>query len=301
MARPQKFRHQREELADAKVAEKLGRFVIEIEDLRAQRSKIDEMLAAAYDAVDEGGFEKKFVRKVVSLRAKEEGIRQDEEDGLESYEFAIEKGVSLARTRRKPANDQFDPITGEFVEDIRTAPVSANETPKQVYGDSVEAATAPPSQSVDIPAGGDTHQEADGSNGQCPAEIHSPETAEESPRKAAEAVSERTAIQVDASASAEAGVSGQPEMIPATSAESAGEAVSADLPTNSQSDDGAISEVNGKAGLENAAGVEPSSSVQAKRPQSPLRPHCLHPGETCGGSGRDHCHPCLKARQEEAA
>lgn len=38
-----------------------------------------------------------------------------------------------------------------------------------------------------------------------------------------------------------------------------------------------------------------------ERPKSALRPHCLHPGETCGGSGRDHCHPCLKARQEEVA
>lgn len=117
MARPQKFRHQREDLSDPKIAEKLGRFVIEIEDLRAQKSKIDELLAAAFDAVDDSGFEKKYVRKVIALRAKEDGVRRDEEDGLESYEFAIEKGVSLARTRRKPANDQFDPITGEFIDD----------------------------------------------------------------------------------------------------------------------------------------------------------------------------------------
>lgn len=103
MARPQKFRHQREDLSDPKVAEKLGRFVIEIEDLREQRSKIDELLAAAFDAVDDGGFEKKYVRKVVALRAKEDGVRRDEEDGLESYEFAIEKGVS---SRARVGNPQ---------------------------------------------------------------------------------------------------------------------------------------------------------------------------------------------------
>lgn len=65
---------------------------------------------------------------------------------------------------------------------------------------------------------------------------HSPETATQSLANGpCEAVSERTAIQVDASASAEAGVSGQPEMIPATSAKSAGEAAgnASDLPTNS--------------------------------------------------------------------
>lgn len=32
-----------------------------------------------------------------------------------------------------------------------------------------------------------------------------------------------------------------------------------------------------------------------KRAHKPLRPHCLRP-ELCGGSGRDHCHSCLRAR-----
>lgn len=196
MARPQKFRHQREELSDPKVFEKLGRFVIEIEELRSQKSKIDELLAAAFDAVDDGGFEKKFVRKVVALRAKEDGIRRDEEDGLECYEFAIEKGVSLARSRRKPANDQFDPITGEFIDD--------GEERRSDAGLSIVT----------------KHTDIQGS----------PETAKESPRKAAEAVSERTATQVDASASSAAGVSGQPEIIPASSAESAGEGADSALP-----------------------------------------------------------------------
>jgi len=334
MARPQKFRHQREDLTDPKVAEKLGRFVIEIEDLREQRSKIDELLAAAFDAVDDNGFEKKFVRKVIALRAKEDGVRRDEEDGLESYEFAIEKGVSLARTRRKPANDKFDPITGEFVEDNQVpsseqsegngsrdhqhvhsrqtdgakhggqdgepagadhainSPGTAEETPKQVYGDSVDHATAGPSQSVEIPAGGDQARKIDGSDERYPAELYSPEQA-------------------------------------------------------SQSDDGAIVAVNGKAGLANADGVEPPSSGHFEfpsaeredcaaanaggdhevasiaereretvtsntgegaantalpdKPKFVLRPHCKNPGLACGGHGSTHCHACLKARKEEMA
>lgn len=48
-----------------------------------------------------------------------------------------------------------------------------------------------------------------------------------------DAVSERAATLVDASASAEAAIEGQPSLTAATSAKSAGEAVLADLPTNS--------------------------------------------------------------------
>lgn len=106
MARPQKFRHSREALDDPQIAEKLGRFVIEIETLRTQRKQIDDQIAAAYDAVDDAGFEKKFVRKNIALRAKETDVRRDEEEGSEAYEIAIEKGVSLACARSKPSSTQ---------------------------------------------------------------------------------------------------------------------------------------------------------------------------------------------------
>lgn len=56
-------------------------------------------------------------------------------------------------------------------EDITASPETAEETPKQVYGDSVEDATAPPSQPVDIPACGDQGHKIDGSDDLCPAEL----------------------------------------------------------------------------------------------------------------------------------
>jgi uncharacterized protein (UPF0335 family) len=94
----------------------------------------------------------------------------------------------------------------------------------------------------------------------------------QSPRKAAEAVSERAATMVDhASGLAEAGVSGQPEMIPALTgqfpgvnvdgAESAGVTGGESAATNSPSDDDAIAAVKGNARLANVTDVEPSSSA----------------------------------------
>ena len=117
MARPQKFRHSREALADPHIAAKLGAFVLDIEGLRAKRKQIDLQIAAGYDAVDDAGFEKKFVRKVIALRAKEESVRLDEEEGIEAYEFAVEKGVPLACARRKGDLPSHNPKTGEVIED----------------------------------------------------------------------------------------------------------------------------------------------------------------------------------------
>lgn len=315
MARPQKFRHQREDLTDPKVAEKLGRFVIEIEDLRAQRSKIDELLAAAYDAVDEGGFEKKFVRKVVSLRAKEEGVRRDEEDGLESYEFAIEKGVSLARTRRKPANDQFDPVTGEFVEDIRTAPVTAEvPTSEQSEGNGSRDHQHVHSRQTDEAK----HGGQDGEPAGADHASHLPETANEVPAQdgGGTALGESHGDKSNAArpASVDAHVNdgrlageASAEVVTVVGTESGTVAIS-------QSDDGAVAAVNGKAGLANAYGVEPPSSGHTETPsaeredraaantalpaKSSIRPLCRDPGETCGGYGRKHCRACEMAAAE---
>lgn len=75
-------------------------------------------------------------------------------------------------------------------------------------------------------------------------------------------------------------------------------------------DGGAISEVKGRARLENANGVEPSPSVTTPKPAPSmdelrianaliLRPNCKRPGqETCGGQGRTHCRDCMAAPAE---
>lgn len=55
-------------------------------------------------------------------------------------------------------------------------PETATEAPKQVYGDSVDLATATPSQSVDIPAGGISSASIDGLSADA-AELNSPEQA----------------------------------------------------------------------------------------------------------------------------
>lgn len=161
-------------------------------------------------------------------------------------------------------------------EEITTAPETANETPKQVYGDSVDRATAPPSQSVDIPAGGEKHQEADGSNDQCPAASHSEKATVATQGEATAPTSdERVSLPVDDRSDAAANAGGD------------------DVDGGAER---ATHLVTGEGAAKTALPANP-----AERPKSALRPHCKNPGDNCGGFGSTHCHNCLKARQEEAA
>ncbi|MGN8022188.1 DUF2312 domain-containing protein [Phyllobacterium sp. 22229] len=143
-----------------------------------------------------------------------------------------------------------------------------------------------------------------------------------------DAVSERTATLVDASASAEAAIEGQPSVTAATSAKGAGEAAPADLPTNSP--DKASDTMGGtgddcsfgnrgvwppQEGESSNLGNDSLSVVTAGEtatdqfaPPSFLapktvrdyRPHCQRP-EACGASSLDHCYSCRKAVAEAAA
>ncbi|ACI55729.1 conserved hypothetical protein-like protein [Rhizobium leguminosarum bv. trifolii WSM2304] len=123
----------------------------------------------------------------------------------------------------------------------------------------------------------------------------SPAMALQSPRKAAEAVSERTAFQVDAPASAEATIEGQPSVTVATSAESAEDERNVEavggatlVLTNSESDDDAIAAVNGKAGLANVVDVEPSSSGQIDPNEDRSEGHSLGAERAGANAGGHH-------------
>lgn len=173
-----------------------------------------------------------------------------------------------------------DPInlepSGPEAERATNSPEAASETPKQVYGDSVEDATAPPSQSVDIPAGGESAPEIDGSKEECPADPNSPEEAPKFLTKAEEGAEAKGTATVDPVSRAEAETDRQ------------------------RSSEAGPTDGRRQGGVEpSAAAVAPASSFLTK-PPSPLRPNCQRP-ENCGGYGRTHCGTCLRANEREFA
>jgi hypothetical protein len=146
----------------------------------------------------------------------------------------------------------------------------------------------------------------------------------QSPRKAAEAVSERTATQVetDIPVSAEATIEGQPSLTVATSAESAEDERDVEAAggaalvlTNSPIAPASHGEAEASsltaADQPQAGGDDVTAQAAAKTnqagplvKQSPatftLRPNCLRP-QSCAGHGDKHCHGCNVALREGAA
>ena len=102
-------------------------------------------------------------------------------------------------------------------------------------------------------------------------------TIQESPRKAAEAVPERTALVGAAIASAVDEVEGQPSLISSKS--------------------GAIPDAN-VSGSERADVTDRRDDQSISKPAFNLRPNCKNPGDSCGGYGTKHCHSCLTAPAE---
>ncbi|WP_322887215.1 DUF2312 domain-containing protein [Sinorhizobium medicae] len=291
MGRPQKFRHSLEALNDPPIAEKLGRLVLDIERLREKRKQLDDQIAAAFDAVDDAGFDKKFVRKVIALRAKDGDVRRDEEDGIEAYEFAVEKGVSLAHVRRNAVSaEAIDPETGEFLDD-RTdnatasvvAPSDERETGRETAADEDRAGAN---------AGGgyvDSSAERAGSGNQTSDTY--PLAAQVEPRNSVDNAD--CASGPDARATNSPATADEMDRATESSLETGSEAAENARKAVPETEDGSVSHAG--------AGESPAINSIGK-PKYVLRPHCLSPGETCGGYSDKHCHACTVAmRKREQA
>lgn len=101
-----------------------------------------------------------------------------------------------------------------------------------------------------------------------------------------DAVSERTATLVDATASAEAVREGQPSMTAATSAASAADERNVEATVEQRS---------------SATQFEPPAFLQPKplKTARDYRPHCQKP-DACGASGLQHCYSCSKLIPEKS-
>jgi uncharacterized protein (UPF0335 family) len=194
----------------------LKAYVDRVLRLKEERDTIGDDIREVYAEAKGEGYDKTIMGKlVVHLRkvAKAGADAVDEAECvfdtyLQAYHRA--SGTPVATHTHE---EEFDPATGEFRENEYA---SAKLAQTVVTGMQTEAGRAALTAAVDIM-------------------IAREEAETESPRKAAEAVSERTATQVEAmTASAEATIEGQPSVTVATSAESAGEAagIASDLPTN---------------------------------------------------------------------
>ncbi len=302
------------------IVERVERLEAEIADLNADKSDI-------YKDARGNGFDVKAIKKVVSRRKLDDNKRVEEDVVFETYWDAVH-GTGIVHAHARENIEEFDPITGEFV----NTPVSPKLIKQVVDGMQTEASRAALTAAVDIMI---EREEAEVQN--------APEWPSNNDEPSPEVGPQAEASPAGTGAGTLADREGHQE----------GEAASSDLSTNSQTDDDAIAVVKGKARLANVADVEPSSSapdssvlwnewqaaetdptedrsegqssaaesvganaggdhvtaqsstaatagalVQVAPATKRLRPLCRTPGEDCGGYGSTHCGSCLRAARD---
>jgi uncharacterized protein (UPF0335 family) len=114
MARPAKFRHPLEDLTKPHLASQVAGYVSEIELFRDQVEKIQAQIADIYADMDEAGFDKSTVRKLVAKRAKGDAA-DAEAEALEAYENAFEKGFSSRARVENPSETPSGAEAGSVV------------------------------------------------------------------------------------------------------------------------------------------------------------------------------------------
>lgn len=291
------------------------------ETLEAEKQQVADLMKDLFAEAKGFGYDTKALRAAFRLKAKQDldSLADAEFEAIvDTYMSALNAPSVQARDARMRVREkieEFDPITGEFIDE----PVDAKLVATVATGMQTEIGRKALIAAVDIMI---EREEAD--------------------------------EEFQAKASGDNGATGQAAKVPADSVtgDASRPSRGGDTPaTHSTSDDDAIAAVNGKAGLANVNDVEPSSSapiapaahgeaeapsVERVSPQAeeattgsadasaggrhvnaqehraasagalvqvapatkPLRPHCRNPGERCAGYGSTHCGSCLRAARE---
>lgn len=158
MARPKKFRLSPEDVGEPEHARKLAGHVSEIEFFRRQVVELQNQIAGIYDAADEDGFDKKFVRLAVGRRAKDADALAAQEEAVDAYAAAIEAGLS---TRVREENPDHDPETGEILDTNTARETLASTTAADPAGEADDASSADQSTAAltEVPGTAPDHQD----------------------------------------------------------------------------------------------------------------------------------------------
>ncbi|MBV7522374.1 GapR family DNA-binding domain-containing protein [Ensifer sp. ENS12] len=277
-------------------------FIDRILRLKEEQDVIGDDIRDIYAEAKGMGFDKTAMGNVVAhLRkvAKKGSETVAEQGAIFDIYLAAYEGHPPAPARVRENIEQFDPLTGEFLDD--------NLDPKLVQtiamGVQTEIGRKVLTAAVDVMI---EQEEAEEETHQRPSTNDEP-SPEAGPQAEASPAGTGTGTLADREGRHD------------------GEVASVDLPTNSaiasasqgeaevpsaEAEPGAkeggenVDRSAKRAGLEGGpVNLEPSgpeaeraTSFTAK-PPSPLRPHCRQP-EACGGYGRNHCHTCAKAMRE---
>ncbi len=232
--------------------DQLRAFIERIERLEEEKKTIADDIKDVYGEAKGMGFDTVIMKRVIALRKKDEQQRMEEEAVLDTYLHALGM-IAQPDLFEEPHH----PETGEIIDPKLAQTI--------VTGMQTETGRKALIAAVDIMIARED-----------PEEQNAPERPSHDDEPSPEVGPQAEASPAGTGAGTLADREGRHE----------GEAASADLSANSQSDDDAIAAVNGKAGLANVVDVEPSSSGQIDPTEDREEDHSLDGNADASAGGR---------------
>ncbi|RVG96718.1 DUF2312 domain-containing protein [Sinorhizobium meliloti] len=270
--------------------DQLRAFIGRIERLEEEKKTIAEDIKDVYGEAKSMGFDAKILRKVISIRKQDADERAEQEAILDTYLQAL--GMIQFDMFEEPEAETSAKLVAQVATGLQTqAGRAALLTAVDIMIEREERFDAETGEILD-----DQTEIATASQG----EIESPSAeAEASGAKAGGEDVESSAERASVATSSGPDVKWA-QISPEEAMQSLG-----DGDTDIRTDDAVGVAVTGtgtpRAGV-TVVGTESGTVSQLTKPKYVLRPHCLNPGEACGGYSDKHCHACTVAmRKREQA
>ncbi|MDX0249767.1 DUF2312 domain-containing protein [Sinorhizobium meliloti] len=276
--------------------DQLRAFIERIERLEEEKKTIADDIKDVYGEAKSMGFDSKILRKVISIRKQDADERAEQEAILDTYLHAL--GMIQLDIFEEPETETSPKLVATVATAMQTnAGRAALLTAVDIMIDREERFDAETGEILD-----DQTEIATASQGE--AESPSAEAEVAGANAGGEDV-DRSAERADINAVASA--SGPDEKRATHSPEEATEmdrATEGSFETGSEAAENArkaVPETEDGSVSHAGAGESPATNSIGK-PKYVLRPHCLNPGEACGGYSDKHCHACTVAmRKREQA
>lgn len=270
-------------------------FIDRIERLEEEKKTIADDIKDVYGEAKGSGFDTKILKKLIAIRRMDRDERLEQEAILDTYMAAlgmIEQPDFFAGESYDRSTGELSPklahtiVTGMQTQTGRAALVAAVDIMIDREEKNTRSDAAPASAAAVISSSNDT------AKGEAGSPVGLPANSEMD--RAMEGSFETGSVAAENARKAIPDVDLMPQEDGGVTHAGAGE-IPATIP---EPDGGAISEVKGKARLENADGVEPPPSVPAFIAKTyRLRPDCRN-RDNCASGTTDHSHGCKTAMRE---
>lgn len=269
------------------------------ETLEAEKQQVADLMKDLFAEAKGFGYDTKALRAAFRLKAKQDldSLADAEFEAIvDTYMSALNAPSVQARDARMRVREkieEFDPITGEFIDE----PVDAKLVATVATGMQTEIGRKALIAAVDIMIAREEAEEEFHTNPEEEAEAKGAATVDAEDRAEGDTDRQRS----PKAGTTDGGRQGVREQVASSPVPASNSEID---PTEDRKEDHSL---DGNAGA-NTGGRHVAAQanraatagalVQVAPATKPLRPHCRNPGENCGGYGSNHCHSCLRAARE---